>query len=214
MRWSTYDGERESRADEKIAAIRRVRPISSRRRARLAALFRDAVLDLASASVCARAGQQRTAVGAGTIQRSAAEHAGPGRIRRRMAPGAPATDAPADGAGWLLRRLTGNGFAALSLRRRRRRSERARGASRLGRRRTRRHYQAAGGRSRGRALRRPARHDLPIAPRPARRRTVAQARNVRHCRGAQACDCADLKESKWNCSPNPISMRPMTSTKR
>jgi 3-(3-hydroxy-phenyl)propionate hydroxylase len=30
-----------------------------------------------------------------------------------MAPGAPATDAPAGGAGWLLRRLTGNGFAAL-----------------------------------------------------------------------------------------------------
>jgi 3-(3-hydroxy-phenyl)propionate hydroxylase len=30
-----------------------------------------------------------------------------------MVPGAPAVDAPLEGGGWLLRRLAGNGFAAL-----------------------------------------------------------------------------------------------------
>ena len=133
-RCSTATPASASTRPTRTSATRRAPPTSSRPRARSAALFRDAVLELAKRPrLRARAGQQRPAVGAGhacTARRSTRPTPTPSTAA--MVPGAPAADAPlarADGSdGWLLRELRRRLHRAGL--RRRRRGRRARAARR------------------------------------------------------------------------------------
>jgi 3-(3-hydroxy-phenyl)propionate hydroxylase len=112
----TYGPEREFAADENLLNSTRatdfITPKSS-----VSRLFRDAALDLARHHPFAR-----RIVNSGRLSVPATLHTSPLNTPDRdvfagaMVPGAPAVDAPladADGGGWLLRRLQGNGFAAL-----------------------------------------------------------------------------------------------------
>ncbi len=110
-RCSTATPASASSRPTRTSAIPRAPPTSSRPRARSAALFRDAVLDAGQAPrLCARAGQQRAAVGGRrTLRDSPLNTADAEAFAGLMVPGAAAADAPpcgADGStGWLLRAL-------------------------------------------------------------------------------------------------------------
>jgi 3-(3-hydroxy-phenyl)propionate hydroxylase len=112
----TYGPEREYAADENLLNSTRatdfITPKSS-----ISRLFRDATLDLARQHPFAR-----RLVNSGRLSVPATLHGSPLNtpdhdvFAGAMVPGAPAVDAPltdAEGGGWLLRRLAGNGFAAL-----------------------------------------------------------------------------------------------------
>ncbi|MBP7667651.1 MAG: FAD-dependent oxidoreductase [Burkholderiaceae bacterium] len=112
----TYGPEREFAADENLLNSTRATDFITPKSA-ISRLFRDATLDLARTHPFAR-----RLVNSGRLSVPATLHASPLNTPDRdlfagaMVPGAPAVDAPladAEGGGWLLRRLAGNGFAAL-----------------------------------------------------------------------------------------------------
>ena len=112
----TYGHEREFAADENLLNSTRATDFITPKSA-VSRLFRDAALDLARHHPFAR-----RIVNSGRLSVPATLHTSPLNTPDRdvfagaMVPGAPAVDAPladADGGGWLLRRLQGNGFAAL-----------------------------------------------------------------------------------------------------
>jgi 3-(3-hydroxy-phenyl)propionate hydroxylase len=109
----TYGPEREYAADENLLNSTRATDFITPKSA-VSRLFRDAALDLARTHTFAR-----RIVNSGRLSVPAVLHGSPLNTPDRddfagsMGPGAPAIDAPlADGV-WLLRRLSGNGFAAL-----------------------------------------------------------------------------------------------------
>ena len=112
----TYGPEREFAADENLLNSTRATDFITPKSA-ISRLFRDATLDLARTHPFAR-----RIVNSGRLSVPATLHTSPLNTPDRdafagaMVPGAPAVDAPltdAEGGGWLLRRLAGNGFAAL-----------------------------------------------------------------------------------------------------
>ena len=109
----TYGPEREYAADENLLNSTRATDFITPK-SPISRLFRDATLDLAR-----QHGFARRLVNSGRLSVPATLHASslntPDRhtFSGAMVPGAPAADAPLDGGGWLLRRLAGNGFAAL-----------------------------------------------------------------------------------------------------
>jgi len=109
----TYGPEREFAADENLLNSTRATDFITPK-STISRLFRDATLDLARTHPFAR-----RIVNSGRLSVPATLHASPLNTPDRdafagaMVPGAPAVDAPLEGGGWLLRRLAGNGFAAL-----------------------------------------------------------------------------------------------------
>ena len=112
----TYGPEREFAADENLLNSTRATDFITPKSA-ISRLFRDATLDLARDHPFAR-----RIVNSGRLSVPATLHGSPLNTPDRdafagaMVPGAAAVDAPladADGGGWLMRRLHGNGFAAL-----------------------------------------------------------------------------------------------------
>ncbi len=112
----TYGPEREFAADENLLNSTRATDFITPKSA-ISRLFRDATLDLARDHPFAR-----RIVNSGRLSVPATLHVSPlntsdcDAFAGAMVPGAAAVDAPladADGGGWLLRRLQGNGFAAL-----------------------------------------------------------------------------------------------------
>ncbi|MDH4393260.1 MAG: FAD-dependent oxidoreductase [Aquabacterium sp.] len=113
---ASYGPEREDAADENLLNSTRATDFITPKSA-ISRLFRDATLDLARHHPFAR-----RIVNSGRLSVPATLHASPLNtadcdvFAGAMVPGAPAVDAPladADSGGWLLRRLQGNGFAAL-----------------------------------------------------------------------------------------------------
>ncbi len=109
----SYGPEREFAADENILNSTRATDFITPK-SPVSRLFRDATLALARQHPFAR-----RLVNSGRLSVPATLHASPLNTPDRdsfagaMVPGAPAVDAPLDGGGWLLRQLSGNGFAAL-----------------------------------------------------------------------------------------------------
>jgi 3-(3-hydroxy-phenyl)propionate hydroxylase len=109
----SYGPEREFAADENLLNSTRATDFITPKSV-VSRLFRDATLQLA-----ARHPFARRLVNSGRLSVPATLHASPlntpdrDRFAGAMVPGAPAVDAPLPGGGWLLRRLAGNGFAAL-----------------------------------------------------------------------------------------------------
>ncbi len=113
---ASYGAEREFAADENLLNSTRATDFITPKSA-VSRLFRDATLDLARDHAFAR-----RLVNSGRLSVPATLHQSPLNTPDRdvfagaLQPGAPAVDAPladADGGGWLLQRLQGNGFAAL-----------------------------------------------------------------------------------------------------
>ena len=109
----TYGPEREYAADENILNSTRATDFITPKSA-ISRLFRDAALDLARTHPFARriVNSGRLSVPA-TLHGSSLNTPDRDAFAGAMVPGAPAVDAPLPGGGWLLRRLAGNGFAAL-----------------------------------------------------------------------------------------------------
>ena len=112
----SYASEREYAADENLRNSTRATDFITPKSA-VSRLFRDAVLDLASEHSFARrlVNSGRLSVPA-TLLGSPLNTADRDSFAGAMVPGAPAADAPLGkgaASGWLLRRLAGNGFAAL-----------------------------------------------------------------------------------------------------
>lgn len=112
----SYGPEREDAADENILNSTRATDFITPK-SPISRLFRDATLALARQHPFAR-----RIVNSGRLSVPATLHRSPLNTPDRdafaggLVPGAPAVDAPlgaVDGGGWLLRRLAGNGFAAL-----------------------------------------------------------------------------------------------------
>ncbi len=113
---ATYGPEREFAADENLLNSTRATDFITPKSA-VSRLFRDATLDLARTHPFARriVNSGRLSVPA-TLRTSPLNTPDTDDFTGAMVPGAPAVDAPlsdAEGSGWLLRRLAGNGFAAL-----------------------------------------------------------------------------------------------------
>ncbi len=113
---ATYGPEREFAADENLLNSTRATDFITPKSA-VSRLFRDATLDLARTHPFARriVNSGRLSVPA-TLRTSPLNTPDTDDFTGAMVPGAPAVDAPlsdAEGGGWLLRRLAGNGFAAL-----------------------------------------------------------------------------------------------------
>jgi len=109
----SYGLEREFAADENILNSTRATDFITPKSA-ISRLFRDAALDLARSHPFARriVNSGRLSVPA-TLHDSTLNTADRDAFEGPLVPGAPAADAPLDGGGWLLRRLTGGGFTAL-----------------------------------------------------------------------------------------------------
>jgi 3-(3-hydroxy-phenyl)propionate hydroxylase len=109
----SYGAERECAADENILNSTRATDFITPK-SPISRLFRDATLDLARDHAFARriVNSGRLSVPA-TLHDSSLNTPDRDAFVGRMVPGAPAADAPLPGGGWLLRRLAGNGFAAL-----------------------------------------------------------------------------------------------------
>ncbi len=112
----TYGPEREFAADENLLNSTRATDFITPKSA-ISRLFRDATLDLARTHPFARrlVNSGRLSVPA-TLRSSPLNTPDRDAFAGAMVPGAPAVDAPlteAEGGGWLLRQLAGNGFAAL-----------------------------------------------------------------------------------------------------
>jgi 3-(3-hydroxy-phenyl)propionate hydroxylase len=109
----SYADEREFAADENILNSTRATDFITPK-SPISRLFRDAVLDLARTHPFAR-----RIVNSGRLSVPATLHASPlntpdaDAFAARVAPGAPAVDAPLADGGWLLRRLDGLQFAVL-----------------------------------------------------------------------------------------------------
>lgn len=109
----SYGSEREFAADENLLNSTRATDFITPKSA-VSRLFRDATLALAREHPFAR-----RLVNSGRLSVPATLHASPlntpdrDRFEGPMVPGAPATDAPLPGGGWLLRQLHGTGFTAL-----------------------------------------------------------------------------------------------------
>jgi 3-(3-hydroxy-phenyl)propionate hydroxylase len=108
----SYADEREAAADENLLHSTRATDFITPK-SEVSRLFRDAVLDLARCHPFARrlVNSGRLSVPA-TLRGSALNTPDRDRFDGGLVPGAPALDAPLD-PGWLLRRLSGQGFAAL-----------------------------------------------------------------------------------------------------
>jgi 3-(3-hydroxy-phenyl)propionate hydroxylase len=109
----SYGPEREFAADENLLNSTRATDFITPKSA-ISRLFRDATLDLARHHPFARriVNSGRLSVPA-TLHRSPLNTPDRDAFAGAMVPGAPAVDAPLAGGGWLLRRLSGRGFAAL-----------------------------------------------------------------------------------------------------
>ena len=109
----TYGPEREFAADENLLNSTRATDFITPKSA-ISRLFRDATLDLARDHAFARriVNSGRLSVPA-TLRSSPLNTPDTDAFSGAMVPGAPAVDAPLEDGGWLLRRLAGNGFAAL-----------------------------------------------------------------------------------------------------
>lgn len=109
----TYGPEREYAADENLLNSTRATDFITPKSA-VSRLFRDATLQLARHHAFARklVNSGRLSVPA-TLRTSPLNTPDRDAFAGAMVPGAPAIDAPLAGGGWLLRRLAGNGFAAL-----------------------------------------------------------------------------------------------------
>ncbi|MES2716102.1 MAG: FAD-dependent oxidoreductase [Pseudomonadota bacterium] len=109
----SYGPEREAAADENLLNSTRATDFITPKSA-VSRLFRDATLDLARQHPFARriVNSGRLSVPA-TLDASPLNTPDGDGFAGAMRPGAPAVDAPLPGGGWLLRRLHGQGFAAL-----------------------------------------------------------------------------------------------------
>ena len=109
----SYGPEREYAADENILNSTRATDFITPKSA-ISRLFRDATLALAKDHPFARriVNSGRLSVPA-TLRTSTLNTPDRDAFAGAMLPGAPAVDAPLASGGWLLRRLAGNGFAAL-----------------------------------------------------------------------------------------------------
>jgi 3-(3-hydroxy-phenyl)propionate hydroxylase len=109
----SYGSEREFAADENLLNSTRATDFITPKSA-ISRLFRDATLDLARTHPFAR-----RLVNSGRLSVPATLHGSPlntpdeDAFAGTLVPGAPAVDAPLADGSWLLRRLTGKGFAAL-----------------------------------------------------------------------------------------------------
>ncbi len=109
----SYGPEREAAADENLLNSTRATDFITPKSV-VSRLFRDATLDLARQHPFARrlVNSGRLSVPA-TLDASPLNTPDGDGFAGAMRPGAPAVDAPLPGGGWLLRRLHGQGFAAL-----------------------------------------------------------------------------------------------------
>jgi 3-(3-hydroxy-phenyl)propionate hydroxylase len=109
----TYGPEREYAADENILNSTRATDFITPK-SPISHLFRDAVLHLAREHPFARkivnSGRLSTP---STLHDSSLNTPDRDTFKSAMSPGAPASDAPMDNGGWLLRRLAGNSFKLL-----------------------------------------------------------------------------------------------------